>query len=106
MHKPTLYIAEILEWADAHHKRTGQWPKSKSGSIPETIDTTWQGVSLALSVGCRGLRGGSSLAQLLAEHRGVRNIAALPPLEVERILDWADAFHGRTGQWPRSDSGP
>ena len=34
----------------------------------------------ALDLGLRGLPGGSSLAQLLAEKRGVRNMMALPDL--------------------------
>jgi len=24
--KPPLSIKQILAWADAHHKRTGEWP--------------------------------------------------------------------------------
>jgi hypothetical protein len=50
--------------------------------------------------GLRGPRGGSSLARLLARHRGVRNRANLPRLTVRQILAWADAHHGRTAQWP------
>jgi hypothetical protein len=29
-----------------------------------------------------------------------------PPLTVEQILAWADAYHGRTGRWPAAASGP
>src|SRR5260370_6448259 len=30
----------------------------------------------------------------------------LPDLNVADVLAWADAYHARTGQWPRRDSGP
>jgi hypothetical protein len=53
-----------------------------------------------MRTGSRGLRCGGSLAKLLAEHRGVRNISALPRLTIRQILAWADAHHQRTGRWP------
>jgi hypothetical protein len=49
--------------------------------------------------------GGSSLAQLLAERHGVRNVADLPTLTRTDILAWADAHYARTGAWPTEDSG-
>lgn len=95
----------ILRWADAHFERTGRWPRVASGGIPEAWGETWSSVSQALDHGRRGLPGGSSLAQLLAEYRGVRNRMALPRLTKKQILAWADAHHGRTGGWPTQDSG-
>src|SRR5205085_2453111 len=65
----------------------------------------WCNISQALYDGRRGLPGGSSLARLLAEHRGVRNRSALPPLTAEQILSWADAYRERHGVWPRTESG-
>ena len=56
--------------------------------------------------GNRGLPGGSSLARLLAEHRGARNPKDLPPLTIEQILAWADAHRAATGRWPVGLSGP
>jgi len=29
--KAILHVADILRWVDAHHHRTGKWPKQKSG---------------------------------------------------------------------------
>ena len=29
-----------------------------------------------------------------------------PELSEPQILAWADAYYARTGQWPRSESGP
>jgi hypothetical protein len=102
---PTLYIETILEWADAYYQRTGQWPTDNSGSIPESSGDTWSKVNAALSGGLRDLPGGSSLARLLAEYRGVRNRKALPHFSEEQILAWADSYHQRTGKWPKIDSG-
>ncbi len=101
---PRLTIPQILSWADAFHERTGGWPQYTSGPIPKTNHETWSAVESALRDGRRGLRKGSSLAQLLTKHRGVRNIANLPNLTVRQILAWADAFHRQTGQWPKHDS--
>ena len=53
----------------------------------------------------RGLPGGSSLARLLAEHRGVRNFQQLPPLTEEQVLKWIDEHKARKGEWPTSHSG-
>jgi hypothetical protein len=58
-----------------------------------------------LRQGHRGLRGGSSLAQLLARRRGVWNQAGLPRLTIRQILAWADAHQQRTGKWPTDRSG-
>jgi hypothetical protein len=61
---------------------------------------------MALRFGYRGLRGGLSLARLLAAQRGVRNRASLPRLSVARLLAWAREHRRRTGLWPDQDSGP
>jgi len=60
----------------------------------------------ALRQGLRGLREGSSLARLLADHEKKRNLKALPPLSRKKILAWADAHFRRTGKWPNVNSGP
>ena len=60
----------------------------------------------ALYQGHRGLPKGSSLAKLLAEHRGVRNAGDPPPFTLSEILTWIDAHKQRTGDWPRVRSGP
>ncbi|MFI5460626.1 MAG: hypothetical protein ACHRXM_34865 [Isosphaerales bacterium] len=69
-------VERILAWADAHHARTGQWPTCRSGPIAEAPAENWQGVESALYMGLRGLPGGSSLARLLAQKRGVHNAAS------------------------------
>lgn len=102
---PDLLLPRILAWADTHHARTGRWPTRQSGSIVDAPGETWLAVETALAKGLRGLPGGSSLAQLLCQHRSVRNHMALPALSVETILAWADAHYTRTGQWPQATSG-
>ncbi len=103
---PSLTEGEILAWADAHHVRTGMWPNYNSGAVMESPEETWMSVHMALQNGNRGLPGESSLARLLAEFRGVRNVANLPPLSEPQILAWADAHRASTGDWPKSTSGP
>jgi hypothetical protein len=104
--RPPLTIDMILAWADAHHERTGDWPNVRSGEIAVAPGETWGKVQMALRYAERGLKGGSSLAKLFAEHRGVRNVQDLPDFTIKQILAWADAHHERHGAWPTRDSGP
>ena len=69
---PPLTITQIVECADAVHAHTGHWPSAESGPIAEMPGETWQAVQAALSEGLRGLAGGSSLAQLLVQNRGMQ----------------------------------
>jgi hypothetical protein len=101
-----LTTAQIVAWADAHYEHFGHWPKVKSGVVVNAPGETWSGINQALVKGVRGLAGGSSLAQLLSQERGVRNIQDLSQLSIDRILTWTDDHHERTGQWPNVDSGP
>jgi len=103
---PPLNVEQILSWCDAHHARTGEWPRHDTGPIAEAPGETWLAVETSLRVGQRGLADGSSLAQLLTEQRGVRNKARLPSLSQEQILSWCDAYHRRTRRWPTNTSGP
>ncbi|HEX4611080.1 MAG TPA: hypothetical protein VH092_23015 [Urbifossiella sp.] len=103
---PPLPVPVILAWADAHRRRTGDWPFDKAGPIPEAPGETWLTVEHALSRGRRGLPGGSTVAQVLEAHRGVRNHLNLPPLTPDLILRWADTHKARTGKWPVQGSGP
>jgi hypothetical protein len=64
----------------------------------------WALIDRALKEGLRGLPGGSSLAVVLAEHRGKR--PRHEPLTVEQILRWAELHRERTGKWPSVTSGP
>jgi hypothetical protein len=105
MRRRPLTITEILLWACHHRAVTGNWPTKDSGCIIGALFETWIAVDTALRVGLRSLPGGSSLAQLLAEKRGVRNIRDLPPLSVEQILEWADGYFQRKGSWPTIASG-
>jgi len=46
-----------------------------------------------------------SLADLLADQRGVRRNSTTPPLTEGQILHWADAYFARHRKWPRANSG-
>jgi hypothetical protein len=102
---PSLSEKQVLAWADAHFAAMGKWPTEGSGPIPGTRET-WCAVAGALRHGGRGFRRRSSLAQLLAQRRGVRNSGRLPPLTEQQILAWASAFFQTTGRWPYRESGP
>jgi hypothetical protein len=103
---PPLTAEHILRWADDYRSRTGRWPTAFSGPVDGEGTLTWKTVDFYLSQGGRGRPGGSSLARLLAERRGARNKTSLPKLTIDRILEWADRHHARTGEWPRQSSGP
>jgi hypothetical protein len=105
---PPLTVRQILAWADAYRERTGRWPRQENWfeAIPGSLGETWLNVDQALVKGLRGFPGGSSLAQLLAEHRGLRNVAKLPRLTAKQILTWADAYRARTGRWPTCRCSP
>jgi hypothetical protein len=101
-----LTKAKILAWADAWRRRTGRYPSARSGAVQPGGRLTWKRVDASLREGYLGLAGGSSLAQLLAECRGVRNRGRPPRLSEAKILRWADRHYRRTGRWPHSGSGP
>ena len=103
---PALIENQMLAWADAHFERTGKWPTQKSGPIAAASGESWGNIDQSLRIGIRGLSGGSSLAQLLAKERGVRNKKDLARLTVDQILAWADEHRQRTSVWPNRDSGP
>jgi hypothetical protein len=100
-----LTVAKILIWADAFHRQHRRWPTSEAGVIADAPQEKWRGIDSALREGYRGLPGGSSLAQLLAQRRRARNIQASPRLTYRQILIWADMHHRRTGAWPTTASG-
>lgn len=102
---PKYTATQIVRWADGHRSRTGRWPNSYSGKVVDAPGETWTAVDMALRHGQRGLPGGSSLARLLAQRRGVRHRLQVPRLSVRQILAWADAHRRRTGDWPMAESG-
>jgi hypothetical protein len=102
---PDITVAQILVWADAHHKRTGAWPLESSGDIVGAPGETWNGIRIALRKGVRSLPGGCTLAKLLETHRGARNHMTLPDLTTDQVLAWMDDHRTRTRRWPNRSSG-
>lgn len=51
MHRPVLYLSQILAWVDAYQDKTGQWPKKNSGLIDGPLDLSWRKVDNALVYG-------------------------------------------------------
>ena len=64
---PPLTEGQIWRWAEAHRRRTGQWPRLRSGPVEDAPGETWWNLDYALRHGYRGLPGGSSLAKLCKE---------------------------------------
>jgi len=103
---PRLTRHQILRWADAHRRRTGDWPTKQSGPVLDAAGETWSGIDAALYAGVRGLRGGRTLADLLYRQRGILNRKTQPPLMIAQILTWAEAHHALFGGWPSKGTGP
>ncbi|MCH7721632.1 MAG: hypothetical protein IH988_11710 [Planctomycetes bacterium] len=106
METPPLTEAYIVELAIQHHRRTGRWPRTASGSVHEAPDETWNRIEQALQKGHRSLPGGSSLARLLQQRLNVRNVQEQPDLSERQILRWADHHFDELGEWPGPRSGP
>jgi hypothetical protein len=103
---PRLTLRQILARADAHRRRTGEWPTRDSGTLLDAPGETWLALDVALQQGHRGLPGGMTLAGLLAEQRGRRHKGKLPKLRLPTILKYADGHCRHTGRWPKRRSGP
>ncbi|HZY83654.1 MAG TPA: hypothetical protein VFE78_02380 [Gemmataceae bacterium] len=104
LHRP-LTEEQILEWADAHRRRTGRWPNADAGPVAGAPGENWRALNRALMRGLRGLPSASSLARLLRQRRGRGKGERKAPLDVRRVLHWAEAHLRRTGRWPGIDSG-
>jgi hypothetical protein len=105
MRKSNITYEEILSWAESYRELSGQWPTKYCRAATGLLGLTWSAIDRALRVGGRGLRGGASLAQLLAERKGARNRVSRPLLFEEQIVIWAETQHQRTGEWPTENSG-
>ena len=102
--KPRLSIEKILAWADAFYMHEGKYPTIISGDVVGT-EESWQAINAALREGLRGLPGGSSLAEVLKEHRGRPNKSALPALTERWILKKGEQFFRKNGRYPTTQSG-
>jgi hypothetical protein len=100
--KDDLTVEQTLEWADAHHARTRQWPTKRSGAVRDAPGETWVAIDAALRGGFRGLPKGLSLSTFLVAHE---RRAGKDDLTVEQILVWAKTHHARTSEWPAQRSG-
>ena len=96
----SLSLEQILEWADAHKRRTGAWPRISSGPIPEAPGKTWSRVNDFLNRSAEGSLPHSSLARLMQSARGAKLYHAPRTLTEAEILAWADLFYARNGRYP------
>ena len=104
--KRALTLRQLLEWADLHHMRTGEWPHRETGRLPEAPALTWGTIDRRLRQGELDSRHPASLVELLRQHRGVWDSRGKSRLTIKLILKWADAHYARFGRWPVTLSGP
>jgi hypothetical protein len=102
---PQLSVEKILAWAENHHAAHGIWPGSRSGPVADAPDETWARIDRALSLGLRGLPGGTTVIGLLAAHGRCSTRSRRPRLTEDQILAWADAHRAATGRWPLRTTG-
>jgi len=105
--KSNLTLAQILVWADSHHKRTGKWPISATGAVVGSDGENWSAINEAMRRAQRGLPSGWTMGRLLGGRRGVPfgRGARRSPLDHAKILNWADRHFRRTRTWPNKHSG-
>src|SRR5262249_2783644 len=101
-----LSVDQVLAWADAQRQATGAWPGMASGAVIGAPGEKWGAINTALRDGHRGRPGRTTLARLLAQHRGVEGPKMRPALSLRKTLDWARAHRRATGKWPTKASGP
>jgi len=102
--KPDLTEEQIREWAEEHKARTGKWPSEKGGDVAAALHKeTWSGVDLSLRTGLRGLRGGSSLSQLLSGKRLQKKNRS--PITEDQIVEASENWKKSSGEWPTRKSG-
>lgn len=98
-------MGQILAWADDFHRRNGVWPRLTSGPVAPRHSEKWSYIDYALKRGRRGLPGGSSLMQVLRQHRQVCH-GDKRPLSEDLIFQWAQRHFRQTGMWPKAVDGP
>lgn len=64
--KRPLKLQEVLLWAKAHARRTGNWPERYDGRVTDAKGETWFGIDEALRLGLRGLPKVKSLGLLFS----------------------------------------
>jgi hypothetical protein len=104
--KRELTTKQILEWADLHHMRSGEWPHRESGRVREAPDTTWGTIDRRMRRGEHNGGRHETLTHLLRDQRGVWDSRGSVRLTPKLILRLADQHYARTGRWPVTLSGP
>ena len=63
---PQLTESQVMELAAAHERRYGTRPHAKSGDVHRLPGVRWSQINNWLRLGKHGLRGGRTLAEVLA----------------------------------------
>lgn len=106
---PALPTQLIIDWITLFINKYERKPNMSDGNIEfaegEYARETWSGVNAALWRGGRGQPGKSSLASLIQENFGIKNIQDLPALSATLILDWIKQYIDVHGKKPNRTSG-
>lgn len=106
---PALPTQLIIDWITLFINKYERKPNMSDGNIEfaegEYAGETWSGVNAALWRGGRGQPGKSSLASLIQENFGIKNIQDLPALSATLILDWIKQYIDVHGKKPNRTSG-
>ena len=92
---PRLTIEQILEWADAHCRRTGRFPSVDSGDVEGVEGENWSAIHVALGVAAGGCRPDGRWPACWRSKRGHRPGAQKRRLAIGQILAWADVHYGQ-----------
>ena len=97
----------IKEWVKKFYEEHGKYPTRASGSVvyaPKEEPLTWQGVSICLMDGFRGLPGGLSLSDFLNKEMGILTRKYASRITEADVLEWVEKFYDRYGYYPTSKS--
>jgi hypothetical protein len=94
----------IRKWILDEFTSTGKWPNTRSGKVQVVgVDEAWQSLHNYLVRGGRGLPGGQSLTDVVAE---VRRQAGLEVVLTEGLIkQWIRAEYEKTKRWPLASDG-
>lgn len=105
IHRGPVSERQIIAWIKDHHRRTGQWPTTRSGVVRARPTENWVSIDQVLRHGMRGLPGGSTLGFIVEKAGGVALHKRRAKLSNRLLRRWIVAHRQRTGENPSRSSG-
>jgi hypothetical protein len=101
-----LTVAKVRMWAEMHRQATGRWPDSCTGPVSAAPGEDWHSIDQSLRHGRRGLPVGASLRSMFGRSCDPAAKGPRPPLTLEQVLAWGNAYRLDHGRWPNRTAGP